>query len=115
MYTVIKAINSTETTISFSLPHPDWSLLQESTLWERLAKYFEACQSTDTQKTPQERAKILEVEVGAKSNEQDVLAKVDNCIIAVCDKIQKEDCAPEEYANTVKALAELVSARASIF
>lgn len=60
MYTIKKAINSSESTISFSLPFHDWWLLQESELWERLDKYLEACQSTDIQKTPQERAKILE-------------------------------------------------------
>lgn len=61
------------------------------------------------------RAKSLEGKGGTESKQKDVFAKVDNCIIAVCDKIQKEDCAPGEYANTVKALAELVSARVSIF
>lgn len=60
MYTVKNQINLTEPTISFSLPYPDWCLLQESPLWERLDKYLEACQSTDTQNTPQERARILE-------------------------------------------------------
>ncbi len=60
MYTIKRAINSSESTISFSLPFHDWCLLQESDLWERLDKYLEACQSTDIQKTPQERAKILE-------------------------------------------------------
>ena len=59
MYTVIKVVNSMEPTISFSLPYRDWCLLQESALWERLDKYLEACQSTDTQKTPKERAEIL--------------------------------------------------------
>jgi hypothetical protein len=60
MYTIKKAINSSESTISFSLPFHDWCLLQESDLWERLDKYLEACQSTNIQKTSQERAKILE-------------------------------------------------------
>lgn len=62
MFTVSKFVNSSEPTISFSLPYPDWCLLQESPLWNRLDKYLEACQSTDTQKNPQERVKILETE-----------------------------------------------------
>lgn len=62
MYTIKEQINLTEPTISFSLPYPDWRILQESTLWARLDKYLEACQNTDTQKTPQERARILETE-----------------------------------------------------
>ena len=60
-YTVKQIINSSEPTISFSLPDRDWCLLQESALWGRLEKYLEACQSTDTRNTPQERAKILEI------------------------------------------------------
>ncbi|MCX4376485.1 MAG: hypothetical protein OSJ61_09950 [Lachnospiraceae bacterium] len=62
MYTIKQVVNSLELTISFSLPFHDWCLLQESVLWERLDKYLEACQSTDIQKTPQERAKILGIE-----------------------------------------------------
>lgn len=61
MYTESKFVNSSELTISFSLPYHDWCLLRESVLWGRLDKYLEACQSTDIQKSPQERAKILEI------------------------------------------------------
>ena len=50
-----------------------------------------------------------------ESKQRDVFAKVDNCIITVCDKVQKEDCAPGEYADIVKALAELIEARASLY
>lgn len=60
IFTVSKFVNSSEPTISFSLPCPDWCLLQESPLWARLDKYLEACQSTDTQKSSQKRVKILE-------------------------------------------------------
>jgi len=57
---VKQIVNSSEQTILFSLPYHDWCLLQESVLWHRLDKYLEACQSTDIQNTPQERARILE-------------------------------------------------------
>lgn len=48
-------------------------------------------------------------------NVHEVISKVDECIIAVCDKVQNDNCALGEYADTIKALAELVSARALIF
>lgn len=63
MYTVSEFIHFPEPTISFSLPYPDWCLLQESPLWHQLDKYLEECQNKDTQMTQQERAKILEDEL----------------------------------------------------
>lgn len=62
MYEVKQFINSSELTISFSLPDRDWNLLQSSALWERLDNYLEACRNRDTQNGPQERIKILEAE-----------------------------------------------------
>ncbi len=61
LYTVKKVINSMELTISFSLPAHDWCLLQESMLWEHLDSYLEACQNTDSLKSPQEKKAILEI------------------------------------------------------
>lgn len=48
-------------------------------------------------------------------NEQEVTSKVDECIISVCNKIQNDGIAPEEYGDTVKALAALVEARAKLY
>lgn len=61
MYEVKQFINS-EPTISFSLPYPDWCLLEQSKLWDCLDRYLEACQSTDNQTNPQEKIKLLEIE-----------------------------------------------------
>lgn len=59
IYKVKKIINS-EPTVSFSLPDHDWCLLQESELWRCLDSFLEACQSTGSQMTQQEKLKILE-------------------------------------------------------
>lgn len=47
-------------------------------------------------------------------NEQEVTSKVDECIISVCNKVQNNESAPGEYADTVEALAALVEARAKL-
>ena len=44
----------------------------------------------------------------------DLLNEVDEVIKSICEKIRKSDCTPGEYADTVKALAELVNARAEM-
>ena len=44
----------------------------------------------------------------------DLLNEVDEVIKSICEKIRKSDCIPEEYADVVKALAELVNARAKL-
>lgn len=59
IYEVKKVINS-EPTISFSLPVPDWCLLEQSEFWRRLDSFLEACQSKDSQMSQQEKLKILE-------------------------------------------------------
>lgn len=39
--------------------------------------------------------------------------EIDECIISVCGKVRKDEFTPGEYADTVKALALLVEARAN--
>lgn len=51
--------------------------------------------------------------VERRMNEQ-VTSKVDECIISVCNKVQNNESAPGEYADTVEALAALVEARAKL-
>lgn len=41
-----------------------------------------------------------------------VAAEIDCVIIAVCNRIKNSECSPELYAEEVKALATLVTARA---
>lgn len=43
-----------------------------------------------------------------------LVGKVDSTIESVCECIHKEDMPPEAYADTVKALAALVEARAKL-
>lgn len=43
-----------------------------------------------------------------------VTEHIDKSIKAVCEKVQKNEIIPEEYAKTVMALAELVKARATL-
>lgn len=43
-----------------------------------------------------------------------VTEHIDKSIKAVCEKVQKNEIMPEEYAKTVMALAELVKARAKL-
>ena len=59
MYEVIEVINSKEPKNSFSLHYHDWSLLERSRLWNRLNRYFEACQDMDSKKSQKEKAEIL--------------------------------------------------------
>lgn len=47
-------------------------------------------------------------------NEATVINNIDKTIIAVSEKIQKNEIFPGEYADTVKALATLVEARAEL-
>ena len=49
-----------------------------------------------------------------RMNEQEVTSKVDECIISVCNKVQNNESAPGEYADTVEALAALVEARTKL-
>lgn len=59
MYKVKKYINS-QPVISFSLPFPDWYLLEQSEFWHRLDRYLEACQNTSSQMSLQEKIDLLE-------------------------------------------------------
>ncbi len=61
MYEVKQFIHS-EPIISFSLPGPDWCLLEQSDLWHRLDSFLEVCQSTDIRKSQQEKIRILGTE-----------------------------------------------------
>lgn len=45
-------------------------------------------------------------------NKKKVVVCVDATIEAVSNKIQSNDLAPESYSDTIKALAQLVEARA---
>lgn len=45
-------------------------------------------------------------------NKKKVVACVDATIEAVSNKIQSSDLVPESYSDTIKALAQLVEARA---
>ncbi|MCM1296871.1 MAG: hypothetical protein NC311_15135 [Muribaculaceae bacterium] len=62
MYTTTRyTANPDEMTISFSLNCHDWNILQQSKLWEKLDNYLEACQSTNSQMSLQERVDLLEM------------------------------------------------------
>ena len=43
-----------------------------------------------------------------------LIEKVDETIKSVCEKVQGNDLCPSEYADTIKALATLVEARAKL-
>ena len=66
--------------------------------------------------------KTINVCVNGKKNssvqisldEATVIENVDKTIIAVSEKIQKNEILPDKYADTVKALATLVEARAEL-
>lgn len=60
MYKVKKYITDSQPLISFSLPSPDWYLLEQSEFWHRLDRYLEACQNTSNQMSLQEKIDLLE-------------------------------------------------------
>lgn len=58
---------------------------------------------------------INNVVIGADGKESIKLEDVvDSTIESICERIQKNDMLPEEYADTLKALAALVEARARL-
>lgn len=70
-------------------------------LWEKIS-------------TSEEWQKILRGDVSEKADTSKHADKVDTTINAVCEVVMERDMAPEAYADTVKALAALVEARAKL-
>ena len=70
----------------------------------------EMLQEADWMKEPQEGQEVR----GLLKQNEVITACVDETIEKVCKKIQEEETAIEQYPDTVKALALLVLARASL-
>ena len=111
MYTTKQFVNSSETTISFSLSYHDWCLLQESVLWKHLDKYLDACQSADTQ----ERAKILESEV--RKTAEVVIRKIDGRTFLQIgyEQIEISDYTVKSSAAGITELNITICGNANIF
>ena len=60
------------------------------------------------------KIQVFKIKEERRMNEQEVTSKVDECIISVCNKVQNNELAPGEYADTVEALAALVEARTKL-
>lgn len=77
--------------VQIDAPKDEWEKIKSSAEWQR----------------------IITSDIG-NDNQFKLADEVDKTIKSICELIQSKDMAPGEYADTVKALAALVEARAKL-
>lgn len=84
-------LNEDIVTVQMDVPKDEWEKIRSSAEWQR----------------------IITSDIG-NDNQFKLADEVDKTIKSVCETVQSKDLTPGEYADTVKALAALVEARAKL-